>query len=71
MKYLFYIIGCLLIFAPLEYAVMAVFSIAIGIAFHLFDINKQIDTKFSELEKRIQSDHAYLKRDINDLVNPN
>ena len=69
MKYLFYIIGCILILGPLEYVGVAVFSIAIGIAFHLFNINKQIDTKFSELEKRIQSDHAYLKRDIKDLVN--
>lgn len=71
MKYLFYIIGCLIILGPLEYVGVAIFFFAIGIAFHLFDINKQIDSKFSELEKRIQTDHAYLKKDINDLVNPN
>lgn len=70
MKYLFYIIGIFLgLFASVEYIGVGIFFITIGIAVHITDINQKIDTRLTEIEKRIQSDHAYLKRDIKNLVN--
>lgn len=70
MKYLFYILGILIsTFAPIEYVAASLFFILVGIIFHLNDINEKLTAKIETLEKSIQSDHAYLKRDINNLVN--
>lgn len=70
MKYLFYILGILIsTFAPIENVAAGLFFILIGIIFHLNDINENLTAKIEALEKRMQSDHAYLKRDVNNLVN--
>ena len=70
MKYLFYILGILIsTFAPIENVAAGLFFILIGIIFHLSDINEKMTAKIEALEKSMQSDHAYLKRDINNLVN--
>lgn len=70
MKYFFYILGILIsTFAPIENIAGGLFFILIGTIFHLNDINEKLTAKIEALEKSMQSDHAYLKRDIKDLVN--
>lgn len=70
MKYFFYIIGILIsAFAPIENIGGGLFFILLGIILHLTDINEKLTSKIEALEKSMQSDHAYLKRDIKDLVN--
>lgn len=70
MKYFFYILGIVLgVLVPIENIAAGLFFILIGTIFHLNDINEKLTAKIETLEKNIQSDHAYLKRDINNLVN--
>lgn len=70
MKYLMYLFGVIIgLILPAEYVAFGCLFILVGIVFHLDDIKTDINNKISELEKSIQSDHAYLKRDINNLVN--
>ena len=70
MKYFFYILGILIsAFAPIENIAGGLFFILMGIILHLHDINEKLTEKIETLEKSMQSDHAYLKRDVNNLVN--
>lgn len=70
MKWLFYILGLFcFIFGPKEIIPAAVGLIVIGIPFHINDVKKEILERLDGFEKQMRVDHAYLKKDVNNLLN--